>query len=285
MAQPRLQFALAQDGLLPQWFAKLDNTGNLWNGTLSAGTLMVLIASFIPFTHLNDMISAGVLVAFSMTSSSLLLLKHESPKVPSIHEEKDTDSFLLEKLVAVFNASSLLVSIILTHFMSTPGAKELVGFLTFILVITCLLMYLRCPKARRFGGEKRRRKHSHQIGTIHENDVIDYDNESNEEKGYFKTPFMPFLPCLAIFINWYLISQLQVIGILLLFCFLACCGLFYFMYGAKHSILRKQYGLNIEMEPINPHLETNDIYVDDSVGDEPNLHRSISLPRRGASKI
>jgi len=77
MGQPRLQYAVARDGLIPPWFARIDSTGNLWNGTLFAGLLMIVLASLVPFTHINDMISAGILVSFNMTESTLILMRRE----------------------------------------------------------------------------------------------------------------------------------------------------------------------------------------------------------------
>lgn len=45
MAQPRLMYALAEDDLLQQWFRQIHG-GNLWNGTLVAGSIMTIISSF-----------------------------------------------------------------------------------------------------------------------------------------------------------------------------------------------------------------------------------------------
>jgi APA family basic amino acid/polyamine antiporter len=80
MAQPRVLFAMACDGLLPPIFKEMDATkeGNLTKSIAICGVVMTLIACFIPFTYLNDMISAGVLVSFSLTDSSLLILRRES---------------------------------------------------------------------------------------------------------------------------------------------------------------------------------------------------------------
>lgn len=65
--QPRLQYALAMDGLLPPMFCEVDQNGNLRKGTIVAGSLMTLIATFVPFEYLDDFVSAGILVAFMVT--------------------------------------------------------------------------------------------------------------------------------------------------------------------------------------------------------------------------
>jgi APA family basic amino acid/polyamine antiporter len=79
MAQPRLTFNMASDGLLPAIFAQFDSTGILQGGTLVSGLVMTFVATFIPVVYLNDLISAGILLASSMTNSCLLLLRCEPP--------------------------------------------------------------------------------------------------------------------------------------------------------------------------------------------------------------
>ena len=69
MAQPRLQYAMAVDGLLPSIFEHVDADGNLWVGTCVAGGIMTLIATLVPFDKLNDMISCAVLCVLSLTDT------------------------------------------------------------------------------------------------------------------------------------------------------------------------------------------------------------------------
>ena len=75
LAQPQLMFAMAQDGLLPSIFARTDKSKTLWWGTLISGAFMTLVAVFVPFTNLGDMISAGVLISFNFTNASLVLTR------------------------------------------------------------------------------------------------------------------------------------------------------------------------------------------------------------------
>ena len=217
MAQPRLQYALATDGLIPAWFGQVDDTGNLWNGTLFAGVVMTFIASFVPFQHLNDMISAGVLVAFSMTNSSLILLRHESP---------DETPFLLEKLLVSFNCLSFLTGLLLsTPFFALVIGKVLTFACCVMTVLTCIFIKLWCPAAAFFGGKTRRTTTQHMMVG-----VVSIDEEE------FRTPFLPFFPCLGIFVNWYLVAQQSWSGLGLLIVFLVCAITFYFSYGYYYSV-------------------------------------------------
>ena len=145
---------------------------------------MVITAAFVPFAHLNDMISAGVLISFCMTDSSLVLLRHESPK---------SRPGLVEKLLGLYNLTAFVTGVALTHFLhNTVGA--LVAILSGGTMVMCLkMLYTDCPPVSVFGGKKRESKRlASQIKTM-------------DSEDYFTTPFLPFVPCLGIFVNWYVV--------------------------------------------------------------------------------
>ena len=71
LAQPQLFFAMAQDGLLPGIFARTNKRKTLVWGTAVSGISMTVIAVCVPFSNLGDMISAGVLLSFNMSKSSI----------------------------------------------------------------------------------------------------------------------------------------------------------------------------------------------------------------------
>lgn len=198
MAQPRLQLAMAGDGLIPPIFSEIDSKGNLWYGTLFSGTLMVAIATCVPFTYLNDLISAGILVAFTMTDMSLILLRHESP----VHNPS-----LLETLLGWFNLLSFALGICLRHYSKVLPGQIISSILLLLLLSLVSSISRKCPAAI---------------------DTSDGD--------YFQTGFLPYLPLFASFLNWYLIGQLEIWGIFLLFAYIGTAVLFYFIYGFKHSV-------------------------------------------------
>lgn len=209
MAQPRLQYALAKDGLLPPIFSELDVDGNLTKGTMICGTIMVLIATFVPFTHLNDMISCAVLTALSLTDTSLVLLWYPSP------QER---TGLAESIMGLYHGSALLTGIVISHFAFSRNGS-VVAIFGFITMIACIFVLIRfCPKVHTFG-----RRHPPR-------DMVSKPND------FFCTPFMPFLPCFGIFVNWYLISQLELAGIILHLGFLAFAVMYYFFYAIEHSV-------------------------------------------------
>lgn len=81
LAQPRLNYALACDGLLPPIFAKVDANGNMFANTLFTDIFLTLVSLFMPFSTLWEVVNLGVLLAFSMSNVSLLMvrMRKESP--------------------------------------------------------------------------------------------------------------------------------------------------------------------------------------------------------------
>jgi amino acid transporter len=210
LAQPRLLFAMAEDGLLPGLFAEVDDRGNLYKGTLVSGAVCVLIALFVPFKYLDDMISAGVLLSFNLTNTSLVVMRRQNPRNPS--------SCL--RLLVWYNIFSCALALLcanvdLLSFYSVFPASALVASLGMVYVVTtsCPEVDARDGRGRGGGG-----------------------GGGSEEARMYRVPFMPFPPLIGIFINYFLIAQLSWRGILLICLYTGLAVGFYFLYGIKHSL-------------------------------------------------
>ncbi len=236
MAQPRLFLALARDGLMPKLFARLDDRGNLFWGALVSGVVMTVVATFVPFSYLDDLISSGILVAFCMTDSCLILMRHEAP----VHRPK-----FLSRTLIVYHILCLTSGMLLSHV--PQGAYISIPFLLLTAAMP-LLIHMRCPKSKTFGGSILHRHNSNLEATVNSsgntiigvmNDDTNGDNNSSDphpENSYFQTPCVPFLPCLGIFINWYLVSRLELAGLGFLLLYLGLVAVWYFTCCAQNSI-------------------------------------------------
>jgi len=259
MAQPRLQYAMSIDGLLPPIFSSVDKSGNLWYGTLFSGTLMVVIATVVPFTYLDDLISAGILVAFSMTDASVLLLRHqqvlikEEVEETEYHFEDDDDEddeevamsmkdFIymhgLEIMLVFFHILSFIQGLILGKSMNTTHGKAFSIMIGLILLSLVYGISRYCSSSSSSSGSK---TILHGEGVV--NDTVNDSSRSNNLRDYdvigkeqFQTPFVPYLPLAGIFANFYLIAQLEIFGLCLLVLYIGCAVVYYFVYGAKHSV-------------------------------------------------
>ncbi|KAH7474052.1 hypothetical protein PRIC1_014369 [Phytophthora ramorum] len=196
LAQPRLNYALSCDGLMPRIFAKVDDKGNLFANTLISGIFFTAVAFVVPFDTLWDIVSFGILLSFNMSMSSLLMvrMRKESPS-------------LAPKLIGVMVGSAWLAAFLYQIGYSNEGHTWCLVLAIIFLVITvavCFVMYFKCPQ----------------------------EAQSSEN---FTAPLVPFIPTIAVLANFYLAAQISYTGIYTSCAWLAASVIFYFCYGYKHS--------------------------------------------------
>jgi APA family basic amino acid/polyamine antiporter len=79
----RIWFALARDGLLPAWFAKVHpQYGTPYRPTLIAGVVTAVVAGLLPITQVAELINIGTLAAFIIICASILVLRTRQPELP-----------------------------------------------------------------------------------------------------------------------------------------------------------------------------------------------------------
>jgi hypothetical protein len=92
---------------------------------------------------------------------------------------------------------------------------------TLFMIGTVLFMNARCAKSIHFGGSILPPRTAEPL-------------QSSDL--YFSTPLVPFLPCLGIAVNWYLIAQLEASGIVCLLLYLGASITIYFVACARNSV-------------------------------------------------
>ena len=81
--QTRILFAMARDGMLPRWFARVSpRTQTPVNNTVVVAVVVGLLAAFVPLDKLADMVSIGTLTAFIVVSLGVIVLRRTRPDLP-----------------------------------------------------------------------------------------------------------------------------------------------------------------------------------------------------------
>jgi APA family basic amino acid/polyamine antiporter len=81
--QPRIFFAMARDGLLPQWAAKLDEKTRIPKRTTLVTGIIVAIASALgDAAETYDLTNIGTLFAFALVCGGVLMLRVKEPNRP-----------------------------------------------------------------------------------------------------------------------------------------------------------------------------------------------------------
>eukprot|EP00984_Skeletonema_dohrnii_P002329 scaffold804_cov85-Skeletonema_dohrnii-CCMP3373.AAC.14 len=175
-----------------EWAAQLTAAGEV--ATLPVVVLIsIIIQPRLQFAMAND----GILVAFTITNCSLVVMRRESL------------NHRLEKLLALFNAASFFTCMMLSH----------VGHIGWI--FTPLPIYIACKISRTcpptsFGNTQ----------------LYRHDK-------YFTTPMVPYVPCLGMFVNYFLIAQLSMFGIGCLVIYASVAVVLYFAYGSCKKTTRR----------------------------------------------
>ncbi|KAG8512553.1 Cationic amino acid transporter 2, partial [Galemys pyrenaicus] len=246
---PRILFAMARDGLLFRFLARVSKRQSPVAATLTAGVISAVMAFLFDLKALVDMMSIGTLLAYSLVAACVLILRYqpglsyEQPKFSSEKEALGACAGAASKtepqvtmlqgqgfsLRALFSPSTLptkqsasLVSFLVgflaflvlgLSILTTYGVHAIATLEAWSLALLVLLLVL-C------------------IGIV----LIIWRQPQNQQKVAFMVPFLPFLPAFSILVNIYLMVQLSADTWIRFSIWMALGFLIYFAYGIRHSL-------------------------------------------------
>jgi APA family basic amino acid/polyamine antiporter len=83
LAQPRIFFSMARDGLLPESFARVHTRFKTpYFSQILTGTIAIVLAGMLPISTLGELVSIGTLLAFVIVSASVIVLRKTRPDLP-----------------------------------------------------------------------------------------------------------------------------------------------------------------------------------------------------------
>ncbi|MEU3406483.1 amino acid permease [Streptomyces sp. NPDC006670] len=79
----RVWFSMSRDGLLPRWFAKTHPTRHVpTRVTWIVGVASAAIAGFVPIGEAAELTNIGILLAFAVVCTSVIVLRYKRPDLP-----------------------------------------------------------------------------------------------------------------------------------------------------------------------------------------------------------
>ncbi|XP_006624348.1 high affinity cationic amino acid transporter 1 isoform X5 [Apis dorsata] len=244
---PRILYAMGNDGII---FKRLANvhpkTMTPIFGTVISGLFTGIMTLIFNLQQLIDMMSIGTLLAYTIVAISVLILRYQGKECTSntqsvtpIDGYKLTPLNILKQIVnlqnqkevtemsikvAKYSIAILCVVIFITAFFISYVDTEVFGKnvieSVILIVLVNILLLIIIIIARQ---------------PVHEIDLA------------FKVPLVPLLPCCSIFINLYLMLQLDAFTWMRFSIWMAIGLTIYFFYGISHSEQGKKDKIEAEM--------------------------------------
>lgn len=82
LGQTRVLFAMSRDGLVPRGLARTGDRGTPVRITVIVGVVCALLAGFVEFGTLEEMVNIGTLFAFLLVSIGVIVLRRTRPDLP-----------------------------------------------------------------------------------------------------------------------------------------------------------------------------------------------------------
>ncbi|CAI5442186.1 unnamed protein product [Caenorhabditis angaria] len=231
-ALPRSVYAMADDGLIFGFFAKVNSkTKTPLNATIVFTLLTAILTLIFDLNALVEFLSIGTLLAYSMVSACVLLLRYQ--KTPIEGEENNYDKGGQLKKWVPFKS-----------YISTfqPGRSIQLALFTLIIGYVIIALSIRIQNIDNFLGII-----LVSFGTILSSIALFFiiGHEQNELQATYKVPFVPFIPALSLLINTFMMIYLKFMTWIRFIVWLAIGLLIYFGYGIRNS---KEGKKNVEIE-------------------------------------
>ncbi|XP_068537583.1 cationic amino acid transporter 2 isoform X2 [Anas acuta] len=246
---PRILFAMARDGLLFSFLAKVSKRQAPVAATLTAGVISAVMAFLFDLKALVDMMSIGTLLAYSLVATCVLILRYQPSltyEQPKYSPEKaalaasERESAVSESQINMIQENHFsLQTLINPSSLPTEQTATTVNFLVGLLAfLVCGLSVLTT-----YGTHFIANLEPWSIGLLAALVVsfiltllLIQRQPQNQQKVAFMVPLLPFLPSFSILVNIYLMVQLSR-DTWIRFSFWMALGFFiYFAYGIRHSI-------------------------------------------------
>lgn len=229
VGMPRIVFSMARDGLIFKWMAKLSSSGTPVVATVISGVFSALMSLVFDLNDLVNMMSIGTLMAYTLVAASVLILRY-TPAPEDANEDSYVDG----------DDDGLVAQLRRKRGWDTPvnnisrGRVVYYTFFTVILLFVLSLILVLCPPCMTawwgytiiailllfvFAGV-----------------LIVAVQPQSKAKLLFRTPFVPLLPFLSVFVNIYLMLKLPSETWLRFAIWMVLGTAIYFGYGYKSSV-------------------------------------------------
>ncbi|XP_012883088.1 PREDICTED: cationic amino acid transporter 3-like [Dipodomys ordii] len=248
---PRVIYAMAEDRLLFGTLARVHSrTHTPILATVISGLIAAMMAFLVELSDLVDLTSIGTLLAYSLVSFSVLVLRYQpDQKASSEKRERDTVEMRPVSHTAPPEAASgggsggcmrLLKSLCLSSDNTPTQASGRVVYICaslLVLLLTTLSLVLAQWPQQLFNGDTVNvGVAAGLLGLMAVLTLVIWRQPQSGAHLHFRVPFLPVLPLFSIFVNVYLMMQMTAATWTRFGIWMVIGFTIYFGYGIRHSL-------------------------------------------------
>lgn len=237
---PRILYAMSSDGIIFQTLKRIHpKTKTPLLATMLSGLIAAIMAMMFNLQQLIDMMSIGTLLAYTIVAICVLVLRFRGDEITMSKSHTVTTSYgavlrqlynidfvstpnrlstlICEASVVVFCLCTIPVCILLDALGPDASTPHIVFLILSILVLFIIVSIVaRQPRS--------------------------------DAKLNFEVPFVPVLPFFSIFMNLYLMFQLDIHTWIRFAVWIFIGYVIYFGYGIRHSVERRETTSTIDAD-------------------------------------
>ncbi|XP_056140402.1 high affinity cationic amino acid transporter 1 [Lampris incognitus] len=266
---PRIIFAMARDGLLFSFLAHVSERKAPITSTLAAGVMSAIMAFLFDLKDLVDLMSIGTLLAYTLVAACVLVLRYQ-PEQPSVayqmastQEEVELGDGISVPSMGILPGMEESFSLKTVLFPDNPEPSTLSGFTVNICASVLGVLILVFSILAVQGGLA--------VWSVAALCIIFmvclllifiiWRQPESKAKLSFKVPLLPFIPVISMFVNVYLMMQLDRGTWIRFAVWMAIGFVIYFCYGIHHSaeaaLVRSSMDTYTEMNGFKPSHNQN----------------------------
>ncbi|XP_059395490.1 high affinity cationic amino acid transporter 1-like isoform X2 [Carassius carassius] len=240
---PRIIFAMARDGLLFSFLARVSEKKTPVVSTLASGVIAAIMAFLFDLKDLVDLMSIGTLLAYTLVAACVLVLRYQPEQfsqtyhMANTQEEMEMSETISTPSMGILPGIEERFSFKTLIFPDITEPSNLSGFAVNVCVSLLGLLIFSFSLMAVLGGSAMWNIVA--LGVLFSMSVIVtfiiWKQPQSKTKLSFKVPLLPFIPVVSMFVNVYLMMQLDR-GTWIRFAIWMSIGLvIYFGYGIWHS--------------------------------------------------
>ncbi|KAF3840787.1 hypothetical protein F7725_006649 [Dissostichus mawsoni] len=238
---PRIIFAMARDGLLFSFLARISKRKSPVTATMAAGVMSAIMAFLFDLKDLVDLMSIGTLLAYTLVAACVMVLRYQPELVyemANTQDEGEQSDRISVPSMGILPGMEQSFSFKTLLFPDNTEPSTLSGFSVNICTsIMGTLILAFCILAVQGGFAA---WNIVAISVIFMVCLvltfIIWRQPESKTKLSFKVPLLPFIPVISMFVNVYLMMQLGRGTWIRFSVWMAIGFVIYFSYGIHHSV-------------------------------------------------